>query len=112
MRTQKTVEPILFRWATSLLFLSVLGGCILAPTPYDEYSLARAAMTAAREADSAQYAPGLWTKADEAYRTAQKAWDSSEFDVAQKYFKLSTEYAERAENVTRLKKFQTGGGVP
>jgi len=90
----------------------VLGGCVVGPTPYEEYTLARAAIRAAREADSAQFAPGPWHKADNAYRSGQKAWNESEYDRARKQFKTAIEYAERAENMTRIKKFQTGGGFP
>ncbi len=110
----KIAAPILYLWLSSLIFaLSAVTGCVVvAPPPYEEFTIARAAVHAAQEVDSAQYATGLWNKAEENFRSGEKAWKDSEFEVAAKYFARATQFAERAENATKLKKFQTGESLP
>jgi hypothetical protein len=88
----------------------LITGCVVGPPPYEDYSLARVARQAARDAESAQYSMNNWSRADDTYQKGQKAWNDGDFDVARKYFKQSIEYSERAENISRLKKFKTGGG--
>lgn len=83
-----------------------------APPPYDEYNLARTAIKAAQDVDSARYASGLWNRAEENYRTAQREFQDNEFAKAKKHFGLAIQFAEKAENATRLKKFQTGDSYP
>jgi hypothetical protein len=99
---RKIVAPILFLWLSS---------CAPLP-PYEEYTLARAAVRAAQDVDSPRFATGLWTKADESYRSAEKAYKDESYAKARALFKTSQEFAEHAENVTRLKKFQTGDSFP
>lgn len=89
-----------------------LVGCVAAPPPYEEFTLARAAVRAAQDVDSARYATGLWHKADEAFRHGSKSFRENEFGEAKRYFEIAIEYAERAENATRLKKFQSGDTFP
>ncbi|HMN67780.1 MAG TPA: hypothetical protein PKC28_04500, partial [Bdellovibrionales bacterium] len=67
---------------------------------------------AAQEVDSPRFAAGLWNRAEDNYREGQKAFKDSDFRSARDYFVRAAEFAERAENVTRLKKFQTGEGFP
>lgn len=74
--------------------------------------MARAAIRAAQDVDSARFSPGLWNKADENYRNGQKAYKDSDYADAKMYFKRATVYAERAEDATRLKKFQSGDSFP
>jgi hypothetical protein len=109
---RKIAAPILFRSLSSLVFLGAMAGCVAAPAPYDEYSLARSAVRAAQEFDSARFATGLWNKAEENYHNGQKAFKEAEFDRAKKYFVAAQQYAEKAENATRLKKFQSGDSFP
>lgn len=104
----------LFRWLSSfVLFSSVcwLGGCA-SPPPFDDLAIARSAITAAQEVDSAKFAKGFWSKAEENFLEGQKAFQNRDFEIAKKLLRLSTQYAERAENLTRLKKFQTGDSFP
>ena len=112
----KIAAPILFRWLSSFLVLSsgavVLVGCVAAPPPYEEYTLARAAIRAAQDVDSARFATNYWNKADDIYRQGQKAYKDADFDVAKARFNQAKQLAERAENMTRLKKFETGEGFP
>jgi len=87
-------------------------GCVIGPPPFEEYTIARSAVQAARAVDSVRFAPGLWNRADESFREGEKCYRDSEFDRARTLFQDATQYAERAENTTRLKKFQMGDGVP
>lgn len=98
---------------TGLIILIPLGLVSCAsPPPIEEYTLARTAMQAAKIAESGRYASGYWYKAEEYYRKGQKAYQISDFAPARTYFVQAREYAERAENVTRLKKFQSGELAP
>ena len=107
---RKIVAPILFLCLSSLPFL--VGGCVLPPPPYEDYTMAGAAIQAAQDSDSPRYAPSLWDKADENYEKGKQAYKDADFDIAEKYFIVAKDYAERAENATRLKKFATGESFP
>lgn len=104
---QKIVAPIL-----CLCLSSSLGGCVLPPPPFEDYNLARAAVQAAQEADSPRISTNLWNRADEEFRLGERAYRDKEFDQAKRHFLKARKYAERAENVTRLKKFQSGDTFP
>ncbi len=80
--------------------------------PNEEYNLARAAFRAAQESDAARFAGPTWIKAEENYRAGQRAYKEGDYQNAKKLFDAAIAFAEKAENVTRLKKFQTGEGVP
>lgn len=109
----KTAAPTLFLYLSSLaIVLSAITGCVVAPPPYEEYTFARAAVRAAQEFDSARFSTGLWNKAEENYSSGQKAYKEAEFASAKKYFTNALQFAERAENATRLKKFQSGDSFP
>ena len=66
-------QSISFR-SIILLVLLVFGGwrCASAP-PVHEYTIARAALEAARDVEAARYASGYWHKAEEFYRKGGKA---------------------------------------
>lgn len=110
----KTAVLILFRCLSSAFLAIGILGCkvMAAPPPYEEYALARAAVRAAQDADSARFATGIWNKAEENYRAGQKAYRESDFGTAKRFFQQALLHAEKAENVTRLKKFQTGESFP
>ncbi len=74
--------------------------------------LARAAVRAAQEVDSARFSTGLWNRAEESYRNGTKAFKDADFKEAKVFFQRAIEYAERSENATRLKKFQSGDSFP
>ena len=101
---------ILSGFAIAFLFGAV-AGCA-APLPIEDYTYARTAMDAARKVESGRYASGYWYKAEENYRKGQKAFKEFDSSNAKKYFQLARQYAERAENATRLKKFQSGEVLP
>jgi len=85
---------------------------VAAPPPYEEYNLARTAIKAAQDVDSARYASGLWNRADENYKAGQREFQDNEFGQARRHFNQAIQFAEKAENATRLKKFQTGDSYP
>jgi len=109
---RKTAALILFRSLSSLVAVVAVTGCVAAPAPYEEFALARAAVKAAQEFDSARFATGLWNKAEDNYRSGQKAWKDAEYEIAKQKFVAALQYAEKAENITRLKKFQSGDSFP
>ena len=111
----RTAAPTLCLWLSSSVLVitaATISGCVAAPPPYEEYTLARAAVRAAQDADAPRFSVGFWTKADDNYRNGQKAYRDADFDEAREFFKTAQIYAERAENSTRLKKFQTGESFP
>lgn len=112
----KTAALILFRCSKFPLFfaglLLVLSSCVAAPPPYEEYTLARAAIKAAQDVDSARFSGGYWNRASDDFREGEKAWKDAEYETAKRLFKSAIQLSERAENATRLKRFQTGDGLP
>jgi hypothetical protein len=111
---QKTAAPISFRSVNSLLlvFGLLLTGCVAAPPPYQEYTLARAAIRAAQDVDSARFSGGYWNRAFDSFRSGEKAFKNADYAEAKDFFVSARVLAEKAENATRLKRFQTGDGQP
>ena len=101
-----------FRWLSSLIIPGVLTACAVGPPPYEDYNLARAAIKAAQEAESGRYSSGLYSRAEQSFRQAEREYKNSEFKAAQVHFRSAIVFAERAENMSRLKKFQTGDTPP
>jgi len=87
--------------------VAILPGCI-SPLPIEEFTLARAAVASARESGSERLAPGLWYKCEENYRKGQKALKEKDNETAKVSFLQAIEFAEKAENASRLKKFESG----
>lgn len=102
----------LLKTVALISFLSLNSCVVAAPPPFEDYTMARAAIRAAQDVDSARFAPGLWNKADENYRSGMKSYKDQDFLDAKAFFKKATDLAERAENATRLKKFQSGDSFP
>lgn len=95
--------------AALALFMAVgLTACVTSPPPYEEYTLAREAMKAAEESDSPKYSPAHWLDAESAYRGGEQAYKLNEFEKAKRLFIRARIAAEKAENQTRLKKFESG----
>lgn len=95
-----------------LVFICTLGAvfftaCVSTP-PYEEYTLAREAIEAAKTADSAKYSPAYWLEAESSYRHAEQAYKLNQFEKARTMFNRSRVLAEKAENQARLKKFESG----
>lgn len=114
---RKTAAPISYRSVSKNLLLafgacSILIGCVAAPPPYEEYTLARSAIRAAQDVDSARFSSGYWNRAFESFRKGERAFKEADYADAKKYFVSTQQMAEKAENATRLKRFQTGDGQP
>lgn len=90
------------------IFLFSLGSCTTVPAPVEEYSLARAAMDAARSVQAARHSPGNWHQAEESYRKARLLFEDNEFEEARAEFQKARLAAERAENSARLIRQKTG----
>jgi len=80
--------------------------------PVDEWTMARAAYEAAKDADSARYVPSIWFNAEQTYREAQKAFRDRRFSSAKTLFIQSKQLCEQAENAARLARQQSGEVVP
>jgi hypothetical protein len=85
-----------------------LSGCASAPDPIKEYTLARAAIEAARVVEAARYSPGYWHQAVESYRRGKIYYDDHDFTEAKKEFDRARVSAERAENTARLIRQKNG----
>ena len=102
---------VLFLLVTLCLIGCLTTSCVT-NIPVDQYVLARAAYDAARDADSARYAPGLWYKAEEAYKRGQRQFKERDYSAATETFDEARYIAERAENAARLARDQAGGVPP
>lgn len=80
--------------------------------PVDEYTMARAAYEAAKDADSARFAPSLWFNAEQAYREGQKAFRDRRYEEAKNAFTKAQELSEQAENSAKLSRNQSGEVIP
>lgn len=95
-------------WSRVVLTVWFLTGCVTARPPTEDYSLARAAMDAAKAVEAARYSPGYWHQADETYRRAESLYQDHEYSAAQKEFIRARLAAERAENSARLIRQKNG----
>ena len=86
-------------------------GCATEP-PLEQFTIARAALNAARDVDATRYSPGHFHRAEEQYRYGEKSYRAEDYAVAKNYFEQAIYFAEQAENSTRLKKFKTGESFP
>lgn len=93
-----------------LVFIALMGVSCAGPAPIQEYTYARTAIEAAKLSGAAKHSPGLWFKANEVYRKGQRAYKDRYFKEAREYLLNAKKYAEKAENSTRLKKFDSGDG--
>ena len=93
-----------------LLSFLTLGstGCQTGPMPLDEYTMARAAIDAARDVQAPRLSPGFWHQAEEAYRRGRLFYKDSRWDEARIEFLKAKQAAEKAENSARLNRQRTG----
>lgn len=93
-----------------LLLVGVFGilGCQTGPVPLDEYTIARAALDAARDVQAPRLSPGFWHQAEEAYRKGRLLYKDSRWDEARIEFIKAKYAAEKAENSARLNRQRTG----
>lgn len=92
----------------AVLFFVLLTGCVTASPPIEEFTLADAAIKAAKSVQAVRYSPGNWHQAEEAYRQARILYNEREYDQARDLFNKARVSAEKAENSARLLRQQTG----
>ncbi len=90
------------------LLAFVVQGCQTGPMPLEEYTLARAAIDAAREVQAPRLAPGFWHQAEEAYRKGRLFYRDRRWDEARIEFLKARQAAEKAENSARLARQRSG----
>jgi hypothetical protein len=91
-----------------LLFLALgFSGCVTS-VPVEDYTLARAAYDAAKEAEALRYAPALWYNAEQAYRLGQRSYKERNYTEAEERFKEARVAAEKAENAARVARQNSG----
>lgn len=90
-----------------IIFL-VIVGCQTVPAPVEDYSLARAAIDAARSVQAARHSPGFWHQAEEAYRKGRFYYEDRDYSKAKEQFVRARIAAEKAENSARLIRQRTG----
>ena len=74
--------------------------------------MARVAFRAARDHDAKRYAPNSFSRARKYFRKGEKAFQERYYDDANEAFKKSRYYAEKAENIARVKMFTQGDMIP
>ena len=82
--------------------------CQTTPAPMQEYTLARAALDAARGVQAARHSPGYWHQAEEAYRRARLYYTDRDWANAREEFIKARVAAEKAENSARLLRQKSG----
>lgn len=86
----------------------LLTACVTTPPPIEEYTLARAAIDAAKAVESARYSPGFWHQAEESFRRAQTLFEDQDYAEARSEFVRARIAAEKAENSARLIRQKNG----
>ena len=98
----------LIRLIIGVLTFSIILGCQTVPAPIEDYSLARAAIDAARSVQAARHSPGYWHQAEEAYRKGRIYFNDRDYLKAKEQFARAKSAAEKAENSARLIRQRTG----
>jgi hypothetical protein len=110
---QKTAVPTsLLSKLTLLSFVLLATGACTTTRPSVEYVLAREAFNAAKDSESARFAPGYYHKAEETFRRGVQAYQERYFDEAIENFKASRLFAERAENAAHIQRSKSGEDTP
>ncbi len=91
---------------TAVLFFFV--GCVNFPPPIEDYTLADAAVKAAKSVQAVRYSPGYWHQAEEFYRQARILYREREYEQAKDLFVQARQAAEKAENSARLIRQKNG----
>ena len=92
-----------------VILLFFVTGCQtdIAP-PVLEYTIALTAVKAAEKANAVHLAPGYWNRAQQFYQKGQMHYKKHEYYLSSEAFRQTTLYAEKAEDMARLKKVQSG----
>lgn len=96
------------KYFIGFIVFSMILGCQTVPAPIEDYSLARAALDAARTVQASRHSPGYWHQAEEAYRKGRIYFEDRDFGKAKEQFVRARMAAERAENSARLIRQRTG----
>jgi len=91
----------------ALFFLNIVS-CISIPAPILEYTLADAAIKAAKAVQAVRYSSGYWHEAEETYRQARILYAEREYEQASDLFNKARIAAEKAENSARLIRLRNG----
>ena len=91
----------------TLCFFFVVG-CVTVPPPNEEYTLAKAALDAAKAVQAARYSPGFWHQAEEFFRQGKILYNEREYSEAKYLFLSAKSSAEKAENSARLLRQKSG----
>lgn len=91
-----------------LVFFLLVAGCQTQTAPVVEYTIALTAIEAAQKASAASLAPGYWNRAQQFYRKGQMHYKKKEYRLSSEAFRQTTFHAEKAENIARMKKMQSG----
>ncbi len=94
-------------WAVVVGF-GVISGCVTTHPPFDEYTVAKAALDAARLVEADRHSPGFWHKAEQSYQKAQGLYNDRHYEEARQEFLRAKANAERAENSARIIRMKTG----
>ena len=92
---------------TGLGYIVLLVSCAGLP-PIKEYSLAREALSHAEKHRADKYYPSYYGKAVKLYRQGQSAYRDRYYGQAGDRFQEALKYAERAEDLTRIKRARSG----
>lgn len=90
------------------VLLTTILGCQTVPAPIEDYSLARAAIEAARLVQAPRHSPGYWHQADEAYRKGRVYFEDRDYIKAKQQFVRAKMAAEKAENSARVIRQKSG----
>jgi hypothetical protein len=95
----------------TLLSVLAIVGCVT-NVPIEKYSLARAAIESAKDAEANRFAPTLWFNAEQSYRDGQRAFRERRYGRAEDLFEDARISAEKAENLARIARHESGDVAP
>jgi hypothetical protein len=93
--------------SSCLALFAFLTSCS-SPPPTREYTLARTALFAAKDAEASRFAASYWHEAEEAFRNAEALFKKEDYRGAAEEFLFVKKTAEKAEEVARLQKLKNG----
>ena len=93
-----------------LLILFILCNVCSGRPPFLVYTLANTAIQAANRSRARENAKLQWMKAMDYYHRAKESFSDRSYFSARRYFSESIRWAEKAENISRLK-LNAGNGI-
>lgn len=90
-----------------ILLILCCVGCASTP-PVVEYTIAEVAIKAARKANAMRFAPGQWTKAEQAYQEGRTHFRKKNYNAATRAFRDAYLYAEESENIAYQERLKLG----